>query len=65
MESEIGRMVVDNKGFKYIRYDAAGFEEQLLNLREDPFETRHFTNDPDYVVKLEELRKSYENEWFD
>jgi choline-sulfatase len=65
VESEIGKMVVDYEGFKYIRYDAAGFEEQLLNLREDPFETRHFTNDPAYAVKLEELRKSYEDEWFD
>jgi len=65
VESEIGRMVVDQEGFKYIRYDAAGFEEQLLNLREDPFETRHFTSDPAYAVKFEELRKSYEDEWFD
>jgi arylsulfatase A-like enzyme len=65
VESEIGKMVVDNEGFKYIRYDAAGFEEQLLDLNADPFETRHFTSDPAYAVKLEELRKSYENEWFD
>jgi len=65
VESEIGRMVVDREGFKYIRYDAAGFEEQLLDLNADPFETRHFTKDPGYAVKLEELRKSYENEWFD
>jgi len=57
-------MVVDDEGFKYIRYDAAGFEEQLLDLNADPFETRHFTSDPAYAVKLEELRKSYEDEWF-
>jgi choline-sulfatase len=64
VESEIGRMVVDNEGFKYIRYDAAGFEEQLLNLKEDPFETTHFTNDPKYGERLTKLREIYENEWF-
>lgn len=64
VESEIGRMVVDNEGFKYIRYDAAGFEEQLLNLNEDPYETTHFTNDPRYLEKLDTLRKVYDNVWF-
>lgn len=64
VESEIGRMVVDKDGFKYIRYDAAGIEEQLLNLNEDPFETTHFTNDSTYSEKLEALRKVYETEWF-
>lgn len=64
VESEIGRMVVDNEGFKYIRYDAAGIEEQLLNLSEDPYETKHFTNDSRYENKLNSLRKIYENEWF-
>ena len=64
VESEIGRMVVDNEGFKYIRYDAAGFEEQLLNLNEDPYETTHFTNNPKYIEKLDSLRKVYDNVWF-
>ena len=41
VESEIGRMLVSADGFKYIRYDAVGIEEQLLNLNEDPFETTH------------------------
>jgi len=45
VESEIGRMVVDQDRVKYIRYDAAGFEEQLLDLRRDPYETTHFTYD--------------------
>jgi arylsulfatase A-like enzyme len=64
VESEIGRMVVDQDGFKYIRYDAVGIEEQLLNLSNDPFETTHFTNDPAYAEKLESLRYSFDNEWF-
>ena len=64
VESEIGRMVVDQDGFKYIRYDAEGVEEQLLNLNEDPFETTHFTNDPAYSGKLSELRIAFDGEWF-
>jgi choline-sulfatase len=64
VESEIGRMVVDKDGFKYIRYDAVGIEEQLLNLIDDPYETTHFTNDSVYAAKLNELRDVFENEWF-
>jgi choline-sulfatase len=64
VESEIGKMVVAENGLKYLRYDAAGFEEQLLDLKEDPHETTHFTNDPKYEQPLEKLRKTYENEWF-
>lgn len=64
VESEIGRMLVSADGFKYIRYDLGGFEEQLLNLNEDPFETTHFTNDPAYAAKLEELREVFDTEWF-
>lgn len=64
VESEIGRMVVDQDGFKYIRYDRVGIEEQLLNLNEDPYETTHFTNDPIYAEKLKTLRDAYDTEWF-
>ena len=64
VESEIGRMVVDKDKLKYIRYDYQGKEEQLLDLDKDPYETTHFTDDPKYVSKLAELRKSFESEWF-
>jgi choline-sulfatase len=64
VESEIGKMVIDKNGLKYIRYDADGLEEQLLNLKEDPFETTHFTNELKYKEKLETLKHIYENEWF-
>ncbi len=64
VESEIGKMVVDKNGLKYLRYDFAGFEEQLLDLKGDPFETTHFTNDSNYNESLEKLRTIYENEWF-
>jgi len=64
VESEIGRMVVREDKLKYIKYDAEGIEEQLLDLREDPFETTHFTDDPRYASKLAELQKSFATEWF-
>ena len=64
VESEIGHMVVSKDRLKYIKYDAAGIEEQLLDLNRDPYETTHFTNDPKYALKLTRLRRSFETEWF-
>lgn len=64
VESEIGRMVVSQDKFKYIKYDAVGIEEQLLDLNRDPYETTQFTNDLKNHSKLIELRKSFEEEWF-
>jgi arylsulfatase A-like enzyme len=64
VESEIGRMVVDKDELKYIKYDVKGFEEQLLDLKADPYEKTHFTDDPKYASKLSKLRKSFEAEWF-
>ena len=64
VESEIGRMVVDKDKYKYIKYDAVGKEEQLLDLNKDPHETTHLTNDARHASKLAELRKSFETEWF-
>ncbi|SOE23017.1 Arylsulfatase A [Spirosomataceae bacterium TFI 002] len=64
VESEIGKMVVSEDGFKYIRYDFAGNEEQLLDLNLDPFETTHFTDSQNHKGKLEELKKIYDTTWF-
>jgi choline-sulfatase len=64
VENEIGRMVIDKDKLKYIRYDAEGKEERLLDLKKDPHETTYFTNDPKYAAKLTRLRKSFETEWF-
>jgi len=63
VESEIGRMVVGDRA-KYVKYDFAGNEEQLLDLKKDPGETRHFTNDPDHAALLADLRTSYNEQWF-
>lgn len=64
VESEIGRMVVHRDGYKYIRYDAVGEEEQLLDLNRDPHETRHFTHEAGYASRLNELRRAFESKWF-
>ena len=64
VESEIGRMVIDKDKYKYIKYDAEGIEEQLLDLNKDPHEITHFTNDTNYNGKLAELRKAFQSEWF-
>ena len=63
VETEIGRMIVDEKGLKYIQYDAVGLEEQLLDLKADPYETTHFINHPDYATTLTDLRTQF-NTWF-
>ena len=63
-EGEISRMVVDEEGYKYVRYDAVGTEERLMDLNKDPYETTHFTNDTAYAHKLSELRKTFDTEWF-
>lgn len=64
VESEIGRMVVSEDGFKYVRYDVGQIEEQLMDLNKDPFEKTHFTNDESYSERLSYLRKKFDQLWF-
>ncbi len=64
VESEIGRMVVSDDGYKYVRYDLVGIEERLMNLNKDPFEKKHFTNDKSYTKILFRLRKKFDEKWF-
>lgn len=64
VEGELSRMVITEGGLKYIRYDAAGFEERLMDLKKDRFETTHFTNDPAYQERLKAMRELFEKEWF-
>jgi len=65
VESQVGRMVVGDQA-KYIRYDMVKdqIQEQLLDLKEDPGETRHFTDDPKSAELLGRLRRSFEKDWF-
>lgn len=63
-EGEICRMVIDADKYKYVEYDIyEDIEEQLFDLNLDPYETKHFTDDPKYASKLTELRKEF-GEWF-
>ncbi len=64
VESEVGRMVVHRDGYKYMVYDLAGKEVQLLDLNKDPYETTHFTNAPDHRSILKKLAETYDTEWF-
>jgi len=64
VESEVGRMVVSEDKLKYIRYDLAGVEEQILDLNKDPFETKHYTDNPEYGTRLNKLRNSFTTQWF-
>lgn len=64
VEGEIGRMVVHQDGYKYIKYDYVETEIQLLDLNEDPYETRHFTNSDKHQEILKILTTSFESEWF-
>jgi choline-sulfatase len=63
VEAEVGRAVIGDR-VKYIRYDLHQEQEQLLDLKADPGEPRHFTNDPARAETLAELRKAFDEEWF-
>jgi choline-sulfatase len=64
LETEIGRMVVTEDKLKYIKYDAVGIEEQLIDLKSDPYEMTHVTNDRKYKAKFIKARKAYNQLWF-
>ncbi len=64
VESEVGRMVVHENGYKYIEYDLAGHEIQLLDLNEDPYETTHFTKSEKHQPILKELAGIFKTKWF-
>ncbi|GHU99503.1 hypothetical protein FACS1894159_03630 [Bacteroidia bacterium] len=65
VDAEVGAMVVAEDGLKYCRYTLAGIEEnQLLDLKADPYETRQFASDAKYARRLKELREEFETKWF-
>jgi choline-sulfatase len=66
VESQIGWMVVDNEGKKLIEYDfwrSGTIETQLLDLKADPYETRHFPRTEANAKTWDKLENSL-NEWF-
>jgi len=64
VESNVGRMVVHEDGYKYIEYDLEENEVQLLDLNLDPYETRHFTDSKEHQNILKQLEKEFEKIWF-
>lgn len=64
VESEVGRMVINEEGYKYIRYFGDNVEEQLLDLNLDPHETKHFTKSEDHAEILSSLRSDFDTIWF-
>jgi choline-sulfatase len=63
VETEMGQMVVDENRCKYMKYDAVGIEEQLQDLKSDPYEMMNYINHPEYSNVLYNMRKQY-GEWF-
>lgn len=64
VESEVGRMVINEDGYKYIRYFGDKSEEQLLDLNLDPYETKHFTDSEEHSKILSSLRDDFDTNWF-
>ena len=62
VESWIGLMVLGER-YKYIRYDAAGNEERLRDMQQDPHEKTHCTADPGHAANLVTMRQVFEA-WF-
>jgi len=60
VESRIGRMVVGER-YNYIRYDAAGYEERLRDMQEDPHEKTHCTADPERATDLATMKQVFES----
>jgi len=65
VESQIGWMLVDSEGHKLIEYDFVSekIETQLLDLKADPYETRHFPREDGNAKTWAKLEKAL-NEWF-
>jgi arylsulfatase A-like enzyme len=64
VESQVGKMVVSADKLKYMRYDVVGIEENLIDLKQDPFEMSHVTTNAAYAARLNELKRAFETEWF-
>lgn len=59
IESAIGRAIVSDR-FKYVVYDMGLYEEQLIDLKEDPGETKDHLNDPRNRHMIEKLRSKFQ-----
>ncbi len=64
VESEVGRMVVHEDGYKYVKYYGEDSVEQLFDLNIDPYETTHFTNEAKYEDVKGSMQREFEEVWF-
>ena len=63
VESSFGRMVMNDQ-FKYIEYDIdRNIEVRLRDMKRDPDEKTHFTNDPEYAPILARMKAKFDY-WF-
>jgi len=63
VESSFGRMVMNDQ-FKYIEYDIdRKIEVRLRDMKRDPHEKTHFTNDPEYAPILAKMETRFDY-WF-
>jgi len=63
VESSFGRMVMNDQ-FKYIEYDIdRNIEVRLRDMKRDPDEKTHFTNDPEYAPVLAKMKTKFDY-WF-
>jgi choline-sulfatase len=63
VESAFGRMVMNDR-FKYMEYDIDGnIEVRLRDMKKDPNERTHFTNDPEYASVLAKMKTRFDY-WF-
>ena len=58
MESQIGRMIVTGE-YKYMLYDNGKNQEQLIDLKRDPGETKNCAIDPAYAGVIKKYRDIY------
>jgi len=63
VESAFGRMVMNDR-FKYIEYDIdRNIEVRLRDMKKDPHEKTHCTNDPEYAPVLGKMKARFDY-WF-
>jgi arylsulfatase A-like enzyme len=58
VESEFGEMIVTER-YKYMMYDSGANREQLIDLQQDPWETRNAAGDPGQAEALREHRELF------
>ena len=63
VESALGRMVMNDR-FKYIEYDIdRNIEVRLRDMKDDPHEKAHCTNDPERASDLARMKEVFDR-WF-